>query len=387
MLAAAGFMFSAPHANAENTVAIDGKVKHSVVQVWVTWTGWVQIPGQYTGNGQPQWVKTVAETSCTGFVVDPSGFIATAGHCVDSTAEDTKAILRQQMVADAVEQGTIDASEADGILQSANEEQWLVEGQDRGSPIDRKVEVLQPDVADRVIDRWTTAQVVNYQSANQGDNALLKVTVAKPLTPMTVADEVPASGEALTVVGFPGNVGEVVDKGRLPQPSFTSGTVSGQQVFDNGVPLTEVNVNFMPGMSGGPAVASNGEVVGVVSQGFGTQGNNFITNAPALRTLLQQNGVHLAEPPAPAKSFPWIWVVVAVAAVVLLLPVLVLVLRHPTTGRSVQALQGDGSQQPERGQWSQYATQPIVMQAAEVVAPVGGAAALEPTPDGAASIE
>lgn len=55
----------------------------------------------------------------------------------------------------------------------------------------------------------------------------------------------------------------------------TAGTVSGQQVLQNGVPVTEVNANFIPGMSGAPTVNSDGEVVGIVSQGFGTRGNNL----------------------------------------------------------------------------------------------------------------
>jgi serine protease Do len=334
-----GLVLGAPRAGADNTVAINNKVKHSVVQVWVTWTAYVEIPGQYVNNRQPKWVKTVAESSCTGFVVDSSGFIATAGHCVDNTSEDTKAMIRDQMISDEVKRGNLDAADKDSFLQLANNQEWLVEGYDRGSPIERKVEVMQPDDADRVIDRWTTVQVVQYQAAKQGDNALLQVMESKPLPPLVVADKVPASGEPLTVVGFPGNIGNIVDKSRLQQPSFTSGTVSGQQVLDNGVPLTEVNANFMPGMSGGAAINADGEVVGVVSQGFGTRGNNFITNAAALRTFLQQNGVHLAVRPAPAKSFPWMWVIIG--AVATLLPALAapiaLWLRAKRRRTSVQA--------------------------------------------------
>jgi serine protease Do len=348
----AGFVLGAPRAGADNTVAINNKVKHSVVQVWVTWTGWVEIPGQYMDNRQPKWVKTVAESSCSGFVVDSSGFIATAGHCVDNTSEDTKAMIRAQMVSDEVKRGNLDAADQEKFLQLADNQEWLVEGSDRGSPIERKVEVMQPDDADRVIDRWTTVQVVQYQGARQGDNALLKVMESKPLQPLVVADKVPASGEALTVVGFPGNVSDVVDKGRLAQPSFTSGTVSGQQVLDNGVPVTEVNANFVPGMSGGAAIDTDGDVVGVVSQGFGTRGNNFITNAAALRTFLAQNGVHLAERPAPAKSFPWMWVIIG--AVATLLPAvaapIALRLRAKRRRTSVQAQDATGQPAPAQQQ-------------------------------------
>ncbi|MGO9155760.1 S1 family peptidase [Mycobacterium sp.] len=343
-LGLAGFLLSAPLAHADNrhaesAVAINEKVKHSLVEVWIEYTGWVQVPGDYFPDGQPEWFKAVAPFTCTGFVVDPSGLIATAGHCVDNTSEDTKAGIREEWVYSLVQQGKLPESAADALLQRANGQQWPVVGNDRGSPPERQVEVMQPDGPDRVIDQWTTVQVVQFQPANNGDNALLKVVESKPLEPLVVADKAPASGEPLTVVGFPGMMGRATDKSRLPQPSFTSGSVSGQQVSGTGVPVSEVNVNFMPGMSGGPAINSDGEVVGLVSQGYGTRGNNFITDAAGLRAFLLQNGVHLAQRPAPAESFPWIWVDSAAAAVVLLLPALTvpLVLRHRRKRRSTPA--------------------------------------------------
>ncbi len=336
-----GLLLSGPRAMAENQVALNEKVKHSVVEVWTTWTGYVQFPAQYMTSGNAKWYKTVAATSCTGFVVDSSGFIATAGHCVDNGSEDTKAMVRQQLIDDLVQNGELRAADEDKWVQTANTEQWLVEGYDRGSPIERKVEVLQPDGPGRVIDQWTTVQVVQYQPTAQGDNALLQVVESKPLEPLVIADKIPASGETLTAVGFPGNVGRITDRSRLPQPSFTSGTVSGEQVLANGLPVTEVSVNFVHGMSGGPTVDSDGEVVGVISRGFLTQGNNFITNAPALRTFLLQNGVHLAQRPAPVKPFPWIWVIVGAAAIALLVSALVvsLVLRRRKKRRSISQQQ------------------------------------------------
>ena len=354
-LVIAQFVLSAPRASAD-TVTVDAKVKQSLVEVWATWTGWVQIPAYYERDGQSEWVKAVVQSSCTGFVVDSSGFIATAGHCVDNSSEDIKAMLRKQMVDDGVRNGNLDASAADGFLRKANDQQWLVEGHDRGTPVERQIEVLQPDGVNRVIDHWTTVQVVQFQGMDQGDNALLQVVESKPLVPLVVADNVPTSGEPLTVVGFPADVGGVTDKSRLQQPSFIAGTVSGQQVLTNGVPVTEVNANFIPGMSGGPAVNSDGEVVGVISQGFLTKGNNFITNAPALRRFLLQNGVHLAQPPAPAKPFPWIWVtkppwiwvIISATVLALLVPTVLvsLVLRRRKKRRSTGHLPPSGNGQP-----------------------------------------
>jgi serine protease Do len=327
----AALLVLSPSANAADQVAINDKVKDSIVQLRTTYTAWVEIPGAYMKSGRTHWVKTVAQFSCTGFVVDQTGYIATAGHCVDNTSENTKAAIRKQMLSNAVKNGMSEAK-AGKILKIANAEQWRVEGFDRGSPINRTVEVRQPDDPARVIKDWTTAQVVQFQQSDDGDNALLKVSGLAPLNPLVVADDVPASGEELTVVGFPGSVKNLMDQSRAPQPSFKSGTASSQQIMPSGVPVTEVSADVALGMSGGPTINSDGEVVGINSFGMtgGVKGEvtNFITNAPALRTFLEQNGVNLAEPPASEKSFPWIWIGIAVGFTVvagIILPVVLFV--------------------------------------------------------------
>ena len=113
-----------------------------------------------------------------------------------------------------------------------------------------------------------------------------------------------------------------MDKDRMPQPSFKTGRASSQQVRANGTPVTEVSADIARGMSGGPTIDSNGEVLGVNSMGFDGEVTNFITDAPTLRAFLEQNGVDLAEAPAPEKSFPWMWIGVAVAVAVVAVVVL-----------------------------------------------------------------
>jgi len=116
-----------------------------------------------------------------------------------------------------------------------------------------------------------------------------------------VADNSPPAGAAITSVGYPGSVIALTDN---PQVSFLSGTVSGQQNFQ-GSSFTEVNTNLSPGLSGGPAINGDGEVVGTNSFTI-TNGNqnNFITNGQALWRFLKDNNVSLVRAPAPKMSAP-----------------------------------------------------------------------------------
>ena len=362
--------WTSPVARADDQVAIDQNVKDSIVYVSIADTGYVQIPGSQTDDGKPMWSDgTEVDYTCTGFVVDPSGFIATAGHCVNIDTA-VKEDIRSQMISNLVDNGKLDKSKEDDLINTANSEEWPIEGKDNGSPIIRSVQVTQPEMPNRAISQFTTVQVVDAQSFDDGDNALLKVSGMPPLKALVIANKAPAPGTTLTSVGFPGDIGDTTDQSRLQQPSFKSGTASSQQVSKSGVAGTEVNSDIGSGMSGGPTVDnSNGEVLGINS--YTLTGNNqnqnfnFITNAPALRTFLQKNGVTLAEPAPPAKSFPWLWVIVGVVAVlaILIAGLVVLLMRRkksPTT-----AVAGAPGAAATVG----YPIQPIAQQPLEASAP------------------
>jgi serine protease Do len=299
-----------PLAQADNSIAIDQAVKGSLVYVTVEYAGFVQIPAQFAGGGHPKWSKEVkVDATCTGFVVDPEGFIATAGHCVDPNEPELKDAFRAKFIHKAAADGDISQEDAEKLIAVADHNEWPVEGKDPGSAVARTVEVIQPEGADRVITELKTVQVVDYQKFDDGDNALLKVSGMPALKALPIAMSAPPAGTGLTSIGFPGAINDTVDQSRLQAPSFKSGTASSVQVKPSGAQSTEINADLSPGMSGGPTVDNQtGEVLGINSYGIKgeTQAFNFITDAGSLRSFLQKNSVHLAARPAPSAS-PMSW--------------------------------------------------------------------------------
>jgi hypothetical protein len=338
VLALASVPFGPPMARAEDQSVIYDKVRDSLVYIDIEYTGYVRIPAEMMESGQADWSQaTKVSYTCSGFVVDPSGFIATAGHCVQIDA-GVKADIRERFVNDLVDVGDIAGSASESFLATANDEQWDVEGKEPESPIDRVVSVIQPDGPNQVIDNFTTVQVVDIQEFDEGDNALLKISGSQPLTPLVVAASAPKPGQALTAVGFPGSLSDVVDPSRLQQPSFKSGTASSQQVKPSGASVTEMNADVSGGMSGGPTVDNEtGEVLGINSYGIvgETEAFNFITDAPSLRAFLQKNGVQLVALAPNEKPFPWMWVIIGVlaAAIVAMLVLLLVVLGRRKGGQ------------------------------------------------------
>lgn len=317
-------------------IKLNEHVRGSLVYVQTTYRGHVLVPAEAMQSGKPlRSEETTATFTCSGFVVDPSGFVTTAGHCVDPEGSEVLESLRENFVVDSVIAGMLDRTAAESFLSTANEEQWEVEGYQRGSKPDREVVLIQPDSANRVLDRQVTAQVVDFENFMDGDNALLKVVVRKPMQALVVAEEAPKPGQSLTSVGWPGSVAGSVDPSRLPEPSFKSGTASSTQVKPSGAQSTEVNADISGGMSGGPTVDNDtGEVLGVNSYGIvgETQAFNFITDASDLRAFLSKNGVHLTQSVAPAqKSFPW-GVIVAILVFLAVVALLVVIVQRRRTG-------------------------------------------------------
>ena len=307
----------APSAPADQ-VEVNERVKDSLVWIETEYGATVRVPAEWAPGGEAMAVPVKIYGTCTGFVVDPVGLIATAAHCVDP---DFRVFSRLR--AKVISGWDLSSDEFDAMVLTANNERWPIEAELEGEPVDRVVSVIQPQDPQRVIDSWTVVQVVDTQKFLDGDNALLRVSGMGPMPPLAISKESPRVGQDVTCVGFPGSVRDVVDPNRVQQPSFKTGTVSSVQMTPRGAPTTEINADMSGGMSGGPTVDADGDVLGVnsYSPSREEQPFNFITDTLTLRTFLQQNGVNLAEPATPSQaalpnSFPWVSVVLGVIAAV-----------------------------------------------------------------------
>jgi hypothetical protein len=310
---------------------LNAMIEPSIVHVTTTWRGFVLYR---TAQGGQSWSQGPLEaaSTCSGFFVTSTGHIVTAGHCVqpDMGREGViKAFLNDQ-----VNRGLISQADAEGLLPGALID-WKVEGQNDGSPIVRIIQAVQPKaVRGAVLDDPLNAQLIDLRPFEEGDVALLKVETTNAV-PIPIATADPKSGSALTAVGFPGSVGEVVDV-NLVKASFKTGTVSSTQISPTGVSRTEVNADISPGMSGGPTVDTLGNTLGVVSSYIrGGQGFNFITDTTDLRDWVGAKNLQLpAQRTAPAgtgatQAAPqptsgwggipvWVWVLIGVIAATLI---------------------------------------------------------------------
>lgn len=225
--------------------------------------------------------------TCTGFVVNPDGYIATAGHCVDVGPEGARRDLIDAVVAEIV---AVDPTVPVDVQTKFALLNYKTEGANPGSPIDRTVTVTTgAGTGNSLRGETATAEVVDLQAFGEGDVALLKIPATDLPSVELAPDADVAQGTPVLSIGYPGNREAVTDPSL--EPTFKDGQIS-SRTTTGAVPVYEVSAAVSPGMSGGPTVGLDGRVVGINSFGVGeTEAFNFIATAARLDELLDRNNV------------------------------------------------------------------------------------------------
>jgi len=279
------------------TTVISAYVGPSIVYVGITWKARVYegLNNRYMGdeNGSEAGNAVVFELPghCTGYVVNPEGYIATAGHCLDpkERLEDFKLMAAKW----AVERN---GATNEWYVGNPTVEEVLDVGELR---VDSVIEDRRnPDRA--VTASWGTekgqgfnARVVSYQRlATTGDAGLIKVE-STGLQAIKLADSSDLeNGTEIVSIGYPGKVDNVVDDDY--SPSYKEGQISSKQTIGEGIlTVYEVSTGMSGGMSGGPAVNLTGNVVGFNSFGATeeTELFNFVGPTSMVKELLADAGV------------------------------------------------------------------------------------------------
>ncbi|GEL22487.1 hypothetical protein PSU4_14410 [Pseudonocardia sulfidoxydans NBRC 16205] len=257
-------------------------VRPAITYLTSTFTGYVaDETGTFFNNGAPYQLAT----TCTGFGVNPNGYVATAGHCVDTT---TAQGIKSEFVLAAAQQVVAAIPGVDlATAYQYGMANWTVEGATKGSPIDAQISVITGSTtnADAL-----PARVVDYRPLDQGDVALLKVETTDLPSVELATDADVQIGTPVLSIGYPASADAVTDASL--EPSNKDGQVSSKKTLGT-VPVYETSAALSGGMSGGPTVGLDGRVIGVNSfkPASESQAFNFIAPSNGLSELLSRNGV------------------------------------------------------------------------------------------------
>lgn len=135
---------------------------------------------------------------------------------------------------------------------------------------------------------------------SSSDVALIKVDGTNyPALPLGKTEEV-SVGSNILVVGFPGiamgSQSDLLDTSANAEPTFTGGVVSAfKQAKGDKKNLIQTDASINHGNSGGPAVSSKGNVIGIATYGLvpeeGSGNYNFLRDVADLQALMVKNKI------------------------------------------------------------------------------------------------
>lgn len=251
-----------------------------IVLITVEWHGWVRDKrtGEVFGGTDGYTVKS----SCSGAVISPDGYIATASHCVHTGPHGGAGALFGAAVDELAGAGRI-GDPAKARQQFA--EHAVAEGAVPDRPLDRDVRVERVEATvDGPIRDVAPATVVDLVAPDDGDVAVLKVP-REHLPSLEIRGEPAPVGTPILAIGYPGSAGAADDPGL--EPSSKNGQISARRTRDDR-PFYEFSAAATNGMSGGPVVDVQGRVVGLISQKSPgeTQSFNFAAASSILLDVL-----------------------------------------------------------------------------------------------------
>jgi serine protease Do len=268
-------------------------IEPSVVYIDVTVVAWVNDGEDWLNDGAPYEVSS----HCSGTIINSTGYILTAGHCVDP--DQFRGVFIDAGVEEWIENGwnlNDDGSEwlSPNELSAMGYDNWKVEGESPGSAADVELSVqLATSVSGLSGGRVMGARLVDFTSLKDGDVALIKVEQTDlPVTPVATTD--PSVGADIVAVGFPASVDLVTDPDL--NAAYKDGRISQHRTRDGGtLPVWEISAAMSGGMSGGPTSNMEGEIVGVNSYGIEGEDQqfNFVSPAQLVREIASRNGVSL----------------------------------------------------------------------------------------------
>jgi serine protease Do len=292
---------SAPATELEQVAPL---LQPSIVYETITWTGYVyeSAPAirKYLDDGKQ--FKVV--TQCTGFVVNPDGWIGTAGHCVDP--KEGKEALKRAAAEWAVSTNFYDQNyTVDDLV--GPEDTFRVDTLDADGSVTRNnagrdVRVAwAASVSGKTTAKSKPARVTGFQAAGVGDSALLRVNeVGLNAVKLAASGKKPEINSPVIAIGFPAVVDSYTDPSLTP--SFNNGTVSAvKTVGSELLTVYQVSASLSGGMSGGPTVDPGGTVLGINSSRFEGESFNYAVPADLILELMASAGVENSLSPTTEK--------------------------------------------------------------------------------------
>jgi S1-C subfamily serine protease len=232
----------------------------------------------------------------TGFFISSDGYIVTAAHLAAPSADDILADINIQYLAeDAVVVGNCGATDQPCIdaFTTQNEQDYLL----HSTLIQEKTTITVFTQNMTSVDQALPGELKSSSPMGQRDTAVIKVsTTNAPVLLMGDSSTVQDS-DPISIMGYPSTAFTSSNLQGELTPTLTTGAVTAHktggggnfQGLANGVNVLQTDTMSTHGNSGGPAIDSNGKVIGIVSYGDPSSTNTgFLITSNDVRDVIKQ---------------------------------------------------------------------------------------------------
>ncbi len=289
-------------------------VESAVVEMATNWRNYItpsgsrSVPVEITGVG-------------SGFFVTPDGYIVTNAHVVSEDEKVLKMQIAQNALGQLLQQDLKDLEEEIGAVTEETKKKLQAAVIDFYSSnmsigdIKRDVATLHgvgvPGVA--VQSKPTPVEVIESGLGTPipgKDVAILKAQGDNFPTLALGDDKALKTGEQVYPLGYPADATffQAFDPSSISESSLTSGLVSAQKTMSGGWTAIQTDAAIRGGNSGGPALNSAGEVIGLSTFGLrdeqtgaSAEGANFLVPASIVQEFLSRTNVTPSAGPVTEK--------------------------------------------------------------------------------------
>jgi S1-C subfamily serine protease len=257
------------------------------------------------GGGSQSVTPTAFRETGTGWFVDPTGWVITNGHVVQP-AHETPRWLVNQMAQRAVTSACLGPALTAAKLMPGDNPS--AEDALKRKLLDKVLPSVKVTINPQIsvvlssgkrlkaeVKKYSPPASTEPNTPSARDLALLKVPDGDyPVLPLADATDVQI-GDPIRILGFPGVVlsHELLNESASLDASVTTGAISGLKQDRANHPFIQTDASAAWGNSGGPAINSRGELVGVLT---------FVSLAPGAEGSIVQ-GFNFAIPARTVKNF------------------------------------------------------------------------------------
>lgn len=307
-----GVPFSSAAATSYSTELIAELGEASTTLIYSTLTATVNLPVPDANMNPTANIISVllsVGVAGSGFFVASTGYIVTAGHVVycftqENFAQDPNTrIFVMAASFDVLLQALQQQANYnyDPAQQAALLAYMQTNGQFQSTPVRVVYAVLgqvEATLTEIEAKGWV-ARVVTVSPYIERDLALLKVEGLTNCPVLAISDsEKVSTGYNVYMFGFPDVISfQLPSPQTILAPSMTSGIISAERITNFDTPCFQTDAAITHGMSGGPGLNVNGEVIGICSRGSISEamqevaGFNFLVQSNVLKSLLTESSV------------------------------------------------------------------------------------------------